>query len=420
VLDAAAHGRYETRGSLNEWREGPAQLAIGHVLPVFAISASFAGPLLHLAGMESGGLHFFGPSSIGKTSLLALAASVWGRGDVHDGYVRTWRSTTNGLEGAAVGATDTALILDELGVIDAHELGLALYMLGNGSGKARAQRDGSAPEPKSWRDLTISSGELPSRAKLAEERGRCARAGQLVRMLDIPTQRAYGVFDNAGPDNDAANLAKRCRLEATSAFGTAGPEFVRRLMLLENPSDKVRPMVDNFVAKGCLRRADGQVVRAARRFGLVGAAGELATEFGLTGWREGEAWTAAEWACSQWIEGRGGIEPAEIRQVIERLRHFIEAYGDERFDNLDDPDAPRAHNRAGWRKGYGPERRWLVPSESWKQIFVGLDPKTAARVLAERGMIERGIDGFQPVRKIEGKPMRVSVVTPLIFDGGEL
>ena len=77
------------------------------------------------------------------------------------GYVRTWRATANGLEGAAAGATDTALILDELAQVEARDLAAALYMLANGAGKARAHRDGGLREPRAWRVLTISSGEVP-------------------------------------------------------------------------------------------------------------------------------------------------------------------------------------------------------------------------------------------------------------------
>jgi len=69
---------------------------------------------LGLAGCEGGGLHLLGRSSTGKTTALRLAASVWGRGET-PGFVRAWRATTNGLEGAAAGATDTVLILHELG-----------------------------------------------------------------------------------------------------------------------------------------------------------------------------------------------------------------------------------------------------------------------------------------------------------------
>lgn len=172
VLDAAAHGPYEARGSLLDWQEGVGKLASGHALPVLAISAALAGPLLALARQEGGGVHFCGQSSKGKTTLLQMAASVWGRGDSSPGFVRSWRATANGLEGAAASASDTALILDELGQVEAREAGAALYSLSNGGGKVRAARDGGLKEPKNWRVMFISTGEVPTEAKLAEDRGR--------------------------------------------------------------------------------------------------------------------------------------------------------------------------------------------------------------------------------------------------------
>jgi Domain of unknown function (DUF927) len=190
-----------------------ARTARSYALPVLAISTAFAGPLLHLAGQEGGGVHIFGGSSKGKTTILQAAASVWGRG-ASPGYVRAWRATANGLEGAAASATDTALVLDELGVLEARDAQTAIYGLANGSGKARTARDGSLREPKSWRVLILSTGEVPIETKLAEDRGRKARAGQLVRMLDIPADRCrgFGVFDHGGPSNDAGALAKAFKL----------------------------------------------------------------------------------------------------------------------------------------------------------------------------------------------------------------
>lgn len=55
ILDTAAHGPYDARGSLQEWQEGVGKLAGGHMLPVLAISAALAGPLLALANQEGGG-----------------------------------------------------------------------------------------------------------------------------------------------------------------------------------------------------------------------------------------------------------------------------------------------------------------------------------------------------------------------------
>jgi putative DNA primase/helicase len=141
ILDASATGPYETRGTLKDWQDGIGALSSGHALPVLAISAAFAGPLLHLAGQEGGGVNFFGRSSQGKTTIVQAAASVWGRG-ASPGYVRAWRATANGLEGVAASTSDTVLILDELSVMEARDVQAALYALANGAGKARAARDG--------------------------------------------------------------------------------------------------------------------------------------------------------------------------------------------------------------------------------------------------------------------------------------
>ena len=77
-------------------------------------------PILNLLGHEGCGFNFYGHSSRGKTTLAKAAASVWGKGD-SPGFVRSWRSTANALEATAALHTDTLLVLDELGVVDARE-----------------------------------------------------------------------------------------------------------------------------------------------------------------------------------------------------------------------------------------------------------------------------------------------------------
>jgi putative DNA primase/helicase len=418
ILDGAAHGPYEARGSLKDWQAGVGTLAGGHFLPVLAISAALAGPLLHLAGQEGGGVHFHGQSSRGKTTLLQAAASVWGRGG-SPGYVRAWRATANGLEGAAASATDTVLILDEFGQVDGREAGAVLYSLSNGGGKVRAARDGAMREPKSWRVIVLSTGEITVDSKLAEDRARKPRAGQLVRMLDIPADRGFGVFDHAGADGDAGKLAKAFKQAALLAYGVAGPEFVERLIDEHVTGEDVRGLVGEFVSAHVPAGVDGQVDRAAHRIGLIAAAGELAISFGVTPWREGEAMAAA-WALEQWISQRGGTEPAEARQAVEQVRRFIEAHGEYRFEPLDNGGARDVPNRAGWRKDEGADREWLIPPETWRaEICAGLDPKAVARTLSEAGILRRSDDGFQQVRKIRGKSTRVFVIGAAIIEGAE-
>ena len=196
---------------------------------------------------------------------------------------------------------DTCLVLDELGQVEARDAAAGLYSLSNGTGKARAARDGSLREPKSWRALILSSGEIPTETKLSEDRGRKARAGQLVRMLDVPADRGFGfgAFDSGGADGDASKLAKAFKHAAISAYGTAGPEFVRQIdRRRRDRRRRARGIVADFVASTVPPGSDGQIDRAAQRFGLIAAAGELATLLGVTPWREGESREAAAWALA--------------------------------------------------------------------------------------------------------------------------
>ena len=116
-----------------------------------------------------------------------------------------------------------------------------------------------------------------------EDRGRKARAGQLVRMLDIPAE-GYGAFDNAGPEGEAGKLAKALKQAGSASYGTAGPEFVRRLIAEDVTGEDVRALVADFTASELSTHSEGQIDRAAQRLGLIAAAGELATRLGVTPW----------------------------------------------------------------------------------------------------------------------------------------
>src|SRR5262245_54046932 len=214
LLNTDAQSPYGYKGTLADWQNGIGRLVAGQRLGVLAISTAFAGPLVHLAGQDGGGIHFKGPSSIGKTAWARSAASVWGSGET---YVRSWRNTANAIEGAAVLATDTVLVLDELGVIDSRELNAAVYQLAIGSGKGRARRDGSMRTPASWRVMLVSTGKISTASKIEEDRNRKAKAGQEVRVLDIPADagKGYGAFDapRAGEDS-AVYLAEEIKKSA--------------------------------------------------------------------------------------------------------------------------------------------------------------------------------------------------------------
>jgi uncharacterized protein (DUF927 family) len=417
IIQGSTTAPFDSRGTPADWQKGVGSLVAGHYRAVFAVSIAFAGPLLRLIGREGSGFNFYGQSSRGKTTLAEASASVWGKGG-RPGFVRSWRSTANALEAIAALHTDTLLVLDELSVVDPREVYAAAYQLTAGTGKGRAARDGSLRQSLSWRTMVLSTGEVRITDKLEENRQR-VRPGQQVRLIDVPADAGagFGVFDSCGVYGDAKALADAIKLAAQSNYGTAGPEFVRRVLAdgWEDCAVAITAAVNAFRDQYAPQDADPQVLRACDTFALVAVAGELARGFAVVPWPQGEAWEAARRCFNDWFENREGKEAAEVQAAIAQVRLFIEQHGHSRFESLNSSLDRPVINRAGWRRGDGANEEWLIPPETWKaEVATGHDPKLLARVLAERGMLKRAKDGFQRVEKIQGRPQRVYVVTARI------
>ena len=129
---------YQTRGTLQGWQESIGTWAVGNSRMVLAISATLAGFILHCYDWaESFGIHFFGNSSRGKTTLLQAAATCCGRGSLAGGYIDSWRATANALEGLAAAHSDAPFFLDEMGKTSPYVVAEAAYILAGGQEKAR-------------------------------------------------------------------------------------------------------------------------------------------------------------------------------------------------------------------------------------------------------------------------------------------
>ena len=418
ILEGSA-GPFATRGSLSDWQDGVGRLAADHSRAVLMISASLSAPLLALARLDGGGVHLVGSSSSGKTTVLEAAASCWGRGSL-DGFVRTWRATANALEGTAAYHNDVALPLDELGVVDPRDAAAAVYQLAGGQGKGRSRKDGSLRDSQTWRVMILSTGEVRLADKILEGRQR-AMAGQMVRLLDVPADAGYGAgaFDGVGTFESAKVLSDTIKQAARSHYGTAGPAFVEAI-INEGAEDLSALMLEHMsrfrevlVPAG----ADGQIQRAADRFGFMAAAGEIATALKIVPWQPGTSKNAAEVCFRAWLDTRGGQEPHEVLSAISQVRDFIERHGDARFQHLEDTPSRPVPNRAGYRRNRGREVQWLVSPEVWKrELVAGFNPSDVARWLSDRGMLLRAADGFTTVVKVDTRPQRFYILTARLLE----
>lgn len=404
---------YTQAGTLKEWRERIPKLAEGNPLFVLALSVGFAGPLLAKCHAEGGGLHLVGNSSCGKTTLAQAVASIWGGPN----FKRSWRATANGIEGAAALFNDNLLVLDEISEADPREIGMIAYALTNGTGKQRAGRTGTARSVRHWRCIILSTGER-TLATAMQEGGHRAKAGQAVRLLDVPVSRTHGAWDDLHGMADGRAFSDAIKTAATEHHGHAGREFLERLT--RDPRD-LAAYLEGFktLPEFMPDDAEGQEKRAASRFALVAMAGELATEYGLTGWAEGAAIDAAAEGLRLWrgMRGRGNDER---RQIVERLAAFINKHGDSRFASVADPEAgPMIRDRAGWWKQDGDERLYLFTSDGMRDALKGFDFNAALDVIEAAGIVPRaGADGKRTTpTKVDGRTVRLYQVRASKLEG---
>lgn len=397
---SAIEPAYALAGDVAHWRESVATLATGNSRMVFAIACAFAPVLAELVGEDSGGFHLRGKSSSGKSTALALAASVWGS---PSNFPRLWRTTTNGLEGLAAVHNDCLLILDELSQCDPREAGDAAYLLANGQGKTRASRAGMARQPARWRLLFLSAGE-ESLSAMMSRAGKRPNAGQEVRLADIEAdaEAGLGAFEVLHNYPSAAALSLALKDAAAHHYGSVGVAWLRAVVANRAPlAEQAAELVREFVAEHTRADAPGQVLRVARRFGLVAAAGELATAHGLTGWQGGEALNAVGRCFTAWLDGFGGDSSREDRTLFAQVRAFFEAHGAGRFEDMSATVEQRIPNRAGfWRDSEDGERQFLVLPEVFKrEVCHGFDARAAAQSLVKAGVIQPGKDG-RPTRSV--------------------
>ena len=418
VLQATmAANPFTQAGTLEDWNATIGAWAMKNRLLMFGISAALSGFLLDLAGLDSGGFHFWGHSSTGKTTIMRAAWSVCGALS----GVRTWRSTANALEAISALHNDACLCLDEIGQASGRVVSEAAYLLANGQGKSRAHVDGSARALRAWRCAVLSNGEMTLSDKLRED-GQQVRAGQEVRIVDLSADAGAGMgawedlhgYETPGRFSDAIKAA--CAVN----YGTLSRAYIDALTRSRgelNLAQDLAAVVSAWTPPG----SSGQVRRVVDRFALAGIAGELAVDFGLVPWAEGEALAAARQCLESWLEGRGSTGDQEDRKAVDTVRAFIARFGSSRFQSIDPGTPERILDRAGFRRTLNGQDQFLFTGDQFKTVLGGLNQTTAAKALDRAGLLHRN-DGKNLTVRVPlpdlGK-VRVYAVTMPDDEGGQ-
>jgi hypothetical protein len=277
------------------WLQGVACLAKGQPIVTFALTIAFAGPILDLSRVrENPGFEFSGPKGVGKTTLLYLAASVWGPALEPAGrnYWISANATINAIEAEFPRHADSFLAIEEMSAMNAGESAKAranhtrefIFRTAQGTTKSRYQVAKERPVRFAWMATTND----PAAMLLGDHGGDAAEAtGDRLLAIPISRKRLRGIFQQRLPAGCVTGEeAARAIAELVSEhYGHPIRRFLKALVTARaEGEDELRAQIETYIlefrdAVG----ADGNVgseARVADSFAVVYAAGKLAQTYG--------------------------------------------------------------------------------------------------------------------------------------------
>lgn len=130
-------------------------------VPVFMICGGLAAPLLEIFGQSSFSIDQHGPTTIGKTTCLQIAADMWGNPIIGspDTIIKSWNSTDVYIERTLGLLNGVPLFLDDTKLSSKPDiLSKVVYGTASGLGRGRGSILGTA-ETRTWRTVVLSTGE---------------------------------------------------------------------------------------------------------------------------------------------------------------------------------------------------------------------------------------------------------------------
>lgn len=156
-------------------------------------------------------VHFYGDTSLGKTTALQMAVSVWGKPDIDSGMLSTWNQTENCLMSRLCNDFAVPIALDESSICK-YDMTSFIYNFSQGVNRQRLMKTGKQAATKQWLCPMVSSGE----SSILEQ---CKSNGGLnVRLFEF----SLPITKSAKHSNEVKNFV-------TEKYGHIGKELVSTL-----------------------------------------------------------------------------------------------------------------------------------------------------------------------------------------------
>lgn len=289
---------------------------------VTAVGMALASPLLSETQIvEPGTHHFYGTSTIGKTTTMCVAMSVVGKGaeQKHGGVVWSWSTTRHAAEKKIAKYKDIPVALDEAQLVSsAEDFNHLAYSLANGTNKAAGNGYMGLREVETFRSIVLSTGENSAKSIIEGDSRLKHTGGVALRVNDI----AFEGFQSCPPEfASIREHADYLRVSAREHYGWHFREFVRALV-----SDRVGSLqrIKALMREFLPTETTPQIARVQERYALFAAVIEFAIEKGILPWRVGTGKTGVETVFSAWKASRGDTKHShELNTALESFSNAL-------------------------------------------------------------------------------------------------
>lgn len=396
-VKTAVHQAFHASGSLEDW-QALAERTRGHALYTFALCLAFGAPLLSVSNTENGAIHFFAKTSLGKTLIEQLAATVFGCGAAPNfggspSLVLSWHGTGNAIEAQIASLNGPLIIIDDVG----HQQGpVSIFGSTGGVTKGRAQGDGRLQASQTWSALILSTGEEAIAHQIQTQGRRPIKGGEAARFTDVP---AYGLL--AAGDAAVVEALKR---DCGRTYGTAGVRFLQYVLdrfagdpvdmqvTVSGEVDRLRDQLcDEARAQGFA--LDTQHPRAMRRLALAALGGLWAVEAGILPHTEEEVMAAVRAVRDAWLSAQPFV--SEAKRAIDTVRDYYLRFRGQMIESGHGP-RPLPNNCHGILH----QGKMILPDDAFREACAGLDSTLVLACLKDAGLLHQDDDQSKAHTKI--------------------
>jgi hypothetical protein len=274
-------------GSWKVWQHGMTKAFRSSDVILSAVCFGLASTMASRIGVESGLVHFYGPSTGGKTLTLAIVWSMFG--PCFRERLPNWNATPTGFEELLDVSTDSPYVCDELTFLSADSdaaknLKNTSYAIASDRRRVRSKHwaGGSTSPVRSGRTFVLSTGEV-SLDELTAKHAGSRRLGERCRAIDIDADmgNGSGVFNELPTGLDLATFARRIEAKCQANYGHAGHRFIKHLIEERDAWPlRARRAMNDFKREAKVSSA-GYAGRFAERFAGACAAGFEARRCGI-------------------------------------------------------------------------------------------------------------------------------------------